>query len=444
MKSALLAILFTVAAHAEMLAGAARHVITPDLSKGPFYMAGFGHNRVATKIHDDLYARCLALQPGKTALVICGVDSIGLFWDDSARIRQAVDSKLGHHVDLVVAALHDHQAPDTMGLWGPNAGTTGISEDYNRIVVEGTAAAAVDAIGSLRPATIALAKTHPPELDSFIADNRPTDVHDSELTLLAATGKDGKPIATLVNWANHPETLASKNTEITADYSAALYKRLEERRGGIAVFVNGALGGMQSPLNAHLGVPDASFEKAEKIGTRVAEIGAEGLDHAQPVRVTRYEFFERMTKIPLGNKGFEAAAKADLYHGRKPASNGESIVPIGLIRLLDGSRPMLEIALIPGELYPELSIGGIQKYEGADFPDAPPEPAIKNLMKAPYRMLFGLADDEIGYIIPKSEWDDQAPWLQNAPKRWYGEVNSIGPEAAPIITRTVAELLRLK
>ncbi len=62
------------------------------------------------------------------------------------------------------------------------------------------------------------------------------------------------------------------------------------------------------------------------------------------------------------------------------------------------------------------------------------------MMKAPFRMLFGLADDEIGYIIPAAEWDDKAPWLQNAPKRWYGEVNSVGPEAAPIIVRTLQQL----
>lgn len=444
--SLLFVLLASIGLHAEMRAGAARRVITPDLAKhGPVYIAGFGHNRVATAIHDDLFARCLALQPGNTALVICGVDSIGLFWDDVVEIRKAVDAKLGHHADVIVAALHDHQAPDTMGLWGPNAGTSGINNDYNRFVVDSTAAAAVEAIGNLRPATIALAKTHPAELDTFIADNRPPDVHDAELILLAATGKDGKPIATMINWANHPETLASKNTQITADYSASIYKRLEERRGGIAVFVNGAVGGMQSPLNAHFaGVPDSSFEKAEKIGTRVAEMGADALEHSQTVKVSRYEFYERMVNIPLANKGFDAAAKADLYRGRKPAGDGESTVPIGLVRLMDGAKPMLEIALIPGELYPELSVGGTVKYEGADFPDAPVEPAIKSLMKAPYRMLFGLADDEIGYIIPKVEWDDQAPWLQNAPKRWYGEVNSVGPEAAPIIVRTMQELLRMK
>ena len=56
-------------------------------------------------------------------------------------------------------------------------------------------------------------------------------------------------------------------------------------------------------------------------------------------------------------------------------------------------------------------------------------------MTAPFRMLFGLADDECGYIIPKAEWDEKAPYLNNNPKAWYGEVNSVGPEAAPRIAQ---------
>ncbi len=432
---------FALPGLSEMRAGAAFRIVTPDLAKGPVFMAGFDNNRRATAIHDDLFARCLAIQPGDTPLVICGVDSIGLFFDDVVKIRQMVKAKLGRNADVIVAALHDHQAPDTMGLWGPDGATSGINEDYNGLVIERTAEAALAAIANLRPASIALAKTHPPELDTFIHDNRPPDVHDSELILMAVNGVDGKPIATLINWANHPETLGSRNTRITADYPAAIYKRLEERRGGVAVFINGAVGGMQSPLGAKLaGIPDNSFEKAERIGQRVADIGADALQHAQPVHVSRYEFQERMVRIPISNKGFQQAAQANIYHGRKPSVEGQTTVPVGLIRLFDGDNPMLEIALVPGELYPELSVGGIQKYEGADFPDAPPEQAIKSLMQAPYRMLFGLADDEIGYIIPKSEWDNQAPWLQNAPKRWYGEQNSVGPEAAPIIVGALKEL----
>ena len=95
-------------------------------------------------------------------------------------------------------------------------------------------------------------------------------------------------------------------------------------------------------------------------------------------------------------------------------------MPIGIVPLLNGKQPLLEIALIPGELYPELSVGGVERYEGADFPEAPVEAPIKRMMKAP--------------------WDDKSRWIKNAPKRWYGEVNSIGPGAAPVIARTLQEL----
>ena len=91
-------------------------------------------------------------------------------------------------------------------------------------------------------------------------------------------------------------------------------------------------------------------------------------------------------------------------------------------------------------MYPELSVGGVERYAGADFPDAPIEPPIKPMLHAPFRMLIGLADDEIGYIIPKAEWDEKAPYLQNAPKAWYGEENSVGPEAAARIAAAIQQL----
>ena len=445
--SAALLVAFVTAplAFAELKAGAAQRLITPDLEKhGPVYMAGFGHNRRATGIHDELSARCLAIQPGASPLVICGVDSIGLFWDDVHKIRTAVKGRF-NKADVVIAALHDHEAPDTMGLWGPSTSQTGINEDYVSFLIQRTAEAAIDAIEHLQPATLRLAKTRDAELDTFIHDNRPPDVHDSEIIMLSVSSKDGNPIGTLLNWANHPETLASKNTEITADYSGFLRARLEQLLGGTAVFVNGAVGGMQSPLGAKFeNIPDSSFEKAKHIGERVAEIAANSMRSAQPAKITRHQFRERMVDIPVVNKGFDQAAKADLYHGRKPTVAGHSTVPVGMIRLLNGKQPMLEIALIPGELYPELSVGGVERYEGADLPAAPIEPPIKGMMRAPFRMLFGLADDEIGYIIPAAEWDDKTPWLKNAPKRWYGEVNSVGPEAAPIISKTLQELLAVR
>ncbi|MGA3074005.1 MAG: hypothetical protein ABSG56_09955 [Bryobacteraceae bacterium] len=243
----------------EFRAGAFKTVITPPVEGSPpVYMAGFGHNRVAVKVHDDLYARCLAFSTGQKPLVVCEVDLIGLFLDDVQRVRAKVPE-----ADVVVASTHVHEGPDTMGLWGPAAGQSGIDEAYNSFVVDRVAEAAKGALAALVPATPSLAVVHSAELDSFINDDRPPVVHDPDLIVLSLTGKDGKRIATAVNWANHPETLGSRNTQISADYPGFFYKRLEAKLGGMAVLWNGAVGGMQSPLGAKIKDPATGAVAAE-------------------------------------------------------------------------------------------------------------------------------------------------------------------------------------
>lgn len=429
----------------EFRAGAFKTVISPVLQDHPpVYMAGFGHNRVAKTVHDDLYARCLAFSTGAKPLVMCEVDLIGFFLDDVERVRAKVPE-----ADVVVASTHVHEGPDTMGLWGPQEGKSGIDDSYNAFVVDRIAEAAKGALAALAPATAALAVVHNPELDSFIDDDRPPVKHDPDLIVLTLTGKDGQRIATAVNWANHPETLGSRNTQISADYPGFFYKRLEATLGGMAVLWNGAVGGMQSPLGARIMDPatgsiaaERSFRKTQVLGERIADLAAEAARSAKPVRITKVAFAERIIDIPVTNRGFQMAAQADLYKGRKKTTaNGATTTPVGLIRM-SGEQPILEIALIPGEMYPELSVGGVERYAGADFPDAPIEPPIKPMLHAPFRMLIGLADDEIGYIIPKAEWDEKPPYLENAAKPWYGEVNSVGPDAAARIAAAIAQLAR--
>jgi hypothetical protein len=443
--AALTAALLPLAATAQLRVGAAKRTITPDLAKhGPVWMAGFDNGRKATGVHDDLYVRCIALSAGGRPLVICGLDLIGVFWDDAKKVRAKVPD-----ADVIVTALHDHEGPDTMGLWGSGPGQSGINDAYTAYFVDRTAEAAREAVAALRPARIKLAKLKTPELDTFIDDDRPPIVHDSEILALHAESIDGAPIATLINWANHPETLGSKNTLITADYPGYLCAEAERLLRGTAVFINGAIGGMQSPLGSKVKdaqgrvLPEKTFQKAEFMGKRVAALAAEAVGKAPLVTVDAITWRERTIEIPMTNPNFQMAAKAGLFKGRKePTASGASVTPVGSIRLAKGTEPQLEIALIPGELYPELSVGGVERYSGADFPDAPIEPAVKSLMRAPFRMLFGLANDEIGYIIPRAEWDEKPPYLNNSAKKWYGEVNSVGPDAAPSIIQALQELLK--
>ncbi len=442
----------------KIRAGAARMTLTPDLKKhAPVYMAGFGNNRVATGVHDYLYARCLALSAGGRTIILCGVDSIGLFFDDVERIRAEVKRQLAEgkkaitgEVDVVVAATHDHEAPDTMGLWGPERGRSGINEAYMNLVVERVAQSAVLAVRTMQPALIKVGEAHRSNLDEFIHDDRPPEVLDAGVIVLHVTTPRGKPIATLVNWANHPETLGSKNTLITADYPYYLCNEVEQKFDGVAIFLNGAVGGMQSPLGATVidtasgrPVEESTFQKAEIIGRGVAEAAGIAVRNAKPFDADQIEFREKLIQIPVSNQGYQLAAQADVFKGRKKmAADGATTTPVGLVRFLAQGKVFLDIALIPGEMYPELSVGGVVRYPGADYPDAPIEPPIKNMLTAEYKMLVGLADDEIGYIIPKAEWDEKPPYLNGADKPWYGEENSVGPEAAPLIAAAFEQIVK--
>ncbi|MFA7473833.1 MAG: hypothetical protein WCY86_13075, partial [Spirosomataceae bacterium] len=96
----------------------------------------------------------------------------------------------------------------------------------------------------------------------------------------------------------------------------------------------------------------------------------------------------------------------------------------------------------PGELYPEILNGGVEAPEGGDFGLAPQEvPSIRDLMKHRYKFFVGLSNDEVGYIIPKSQWDTKSPYTYGRDKAPYGEVNSLGPETSTVIYNSVKELL---
>ncbi len=67
---------------------------------------------------------------------------------------------------------------------------------------------------------------------------------------------------------------------------------------------------------------------------------------------------------------------------------------------------------IPGELYPEIAVGGIENPQGADYSIDPQEvPHLRSQLPGKLNLMVNLANDAIGYIIPKSEWDEKAPWI---------------------------------
>jgi hypothetical protein len=102
----------------------------------------------------------------------------------------------------------------------------------------------------------------------------------------------------------------------------------------------------------------------------------------------------------------------------------------------------VSFATLPGEVYPEIINGNIEAPEGQDFPGDPVEvPPVRDLMQGKYKFILGLANDEIGYIIPKSAWDEKDPYTYGNDASPYGEENSLGPETARLLHRNLKEML---
>jgi len=144
----------------------------------------------------------------------------------------------------------------------------------------------------------------------------------------------------------------------------------------------------------------------------------------------------RSVEVPIANVNFLLAPVLGLLdrgHVRWRTLRTE----VALATVGDAS-----IACLPGEVYPELINGGMERAPGGDFDLDPVEvPHLRALLPGKVKFVFGLANDEIGYIIPKSEWDEEPPWLYGSPKRVYGEINSVGPETALILHQAMRQLV---
>jgi hypothetical protein len=431
--------------------------ITPKVGAGakPVYMAGFGQNRKATKVHDPLKARAVVLRHGDRKIALVSIDVVGFFHANVVKVRKPLPG----FTYVLVSSTHNHEGPDTLGLWGPTPFTSGADPDYVQLVEEQIVKAVRQADQSAKATTVRLGTAKAPEL---LHDGRePYVKHDELVALHFMDAQTGKEAGLVVQWNCHPETLSDKNTEISADYVGYTVKDLQERHHCPVVYLTGTVGGLMTSLHVDIkdeqgkALADGTFEKTERYGRLLAQLAERALKECRPVRLTPLEVHAREVFLPMDNKVYQVGRQLGvlnrdgfLWSGNpykaepadpKDVKNRQAIrSEVGWLHLGE-----LDVAAIPGEIYPELILDKVQDPPdpGADFPDAPIEPAIYKQMPGPYRMIIGLANDEIGYIIPKRQWDEKPPFCYGRTKPQYGEVNSVGPDTAPILCRAFRELV---
>ncbi|MEO2088505.1 MAG: hypothetical protein ABGY75_03280, partial [Gemmataceae bacterium] len=121
---ALLLLLPTLpAAEPKLAVGFAETDVSPAIGgKSPVYLAGYGQNRPATKMHDPIMARAVVLSDGTKKIALVSVDVVGLFLPAVERVRE----QLKGFDYVLVSATHNHEGPDTLGLWGKTPFESGV------------------------------------------------------------------------------------------------------------------------------------------------------------------------------------------------------------------------------------------------------------------------------------------------------------------------------
>lgn len=442
----------------EFTVGFGETDITPVIGKKPVFLAGFGQDRKALKVHDPIMVRAVVLADGDNKIALVTVDVVGLFLPTVERVRE----KLAGFKYVLVAATHNHEGPDTLGLWGPTPLQSGVDPDYLKKLESGCVDAVKAADAARKPAVARIGAASDP---SLIRDSRqPIVLHDELVAIRFEDPKTQKPVGVLVQWNNHPEVLDSKNTEITADFPYYVVKHLQESQKCPVAYFTGTVGGLMTTLRLSVKdangkeLADGTFAKSEQYGKLVGQLAEKALKDAVPVALAPFDIRARQILVPIENKLYHLAHQFGTLDRTMYSWDG-SPTPKEFKPTKDVTKPIavktevgylklgdLEVAVIPGEIYPELVLGKVQDPvdPGADFPDAPIEPAIYSQLKGKHKMLIGLGNDEIGYIVPKRQWDVKAPFCYGLKKAQYGEENSVGTEAAPIICTTFKELVNRK
>jgi len=388
-----------------MKIGYSQQIITPSLDK-PVYLAGFGNNRRATTIHDDLYARALAIQDDRTTLVLVALDLIGFF---RPNVLQVIEKVNRPDAQIVIASTHTHHGPDTMGLWGPDDKTCGVDEEYMITLKQKIVDVIHASLSKLEPASAKWTSVHVPGLAK---NARNPEILDDELTLLQFTTEDDKALTTLFNFPCHPEVLWDMNPNITSDYVGYLREEVEKQTSAPCIFFSGALGGMMTP-----DVKDHSFEEAEFMGKKLADEGLKALSKVEDQK-SNIDMQKREIKAKLTNILYKIAFRRKLLPDTRD-KKGYIHTEVNLIKI--GG---LWLATVPGEMLPKL---GLQ---------------LKVWMKeagAEVGGVIGLANDELGYILPTEDF--KYPWNPFKPGAHYEETNSIGKGIAISVMEGIKSLL---
>ena len=392
-------LIFVDGARGEFRAGISVRNVTPD----PLLpvSGGVGPSKPTGKKEGELQVRALVFEDGPTRVAFVSADFLGFPAILGNRVRAKVKGILPKNI--LIGATHTHSAPDCYGFPDGKGGTAA-DPKYHTRVCDLMAEAINEAVAKLQPAAL---KIQSGEAKGKIAFNYYAEqLYDPRCHIVQAVDASGRPFATLVNYAIHPEVIGSNRGIISPDLVGPLYDRIAKKGGGTGIFMNSAQGGMVTADNRGPDGKDiGTWTECQRIGHLLAD---------EALRIVEKAKVQQNPKLFCD--AFTLALPVDSPLMRQllaSLSGGNANVPVSVetqINLVNLGNA--QIITIPGEALPNIGF------------------YLKRKMKGEHNLLFGLTNDAFGYILTKEDW-------QSFKRYDYITRTSLGEMTGEIYTQAV-------
>lgn len=363
-------------------AGAALRIITPE--KLLPISGGMGTPELPTGIKGDLFVRALVLEKGATRLAIVTIDNLG--WPSVLGDRSRALIKDIPPENVLIGVTHTHSAPDAYAF-PDKEGNTGADMKYLDWCVTQIADAVNEAFSRLEPAALksAVEKAHGKIAYNYYAPQL-YDPRCGVIQMISTEGRQkGKVIATLINYATHPEILGTKSRLISPDLCGPLYERIEAKAGGVALFMNSAQGGMVTADNRRENGEEANdWQECIRIGHLMADEALRIIEPAPVQQNPDLYCASKMVEFPVESELMRWVFRNSPLLRDADQNNDFSKITTRLNLLNIGKAQVLTI---PGEALPNIGY------------------YLKRKMKTSQPFLFGLTNDAFGYIMVKEDFN---------------------------------------
>ena len=421
-----------------------------DLEPKPgCWLTGFGARIYPSDgQHDPIMARAVLLDDGATQIVIVACDLIGISAQEIATLRK----RMAEHsripaMNIVISCTHTHSAPATLRF----RGVLGyVNERWWATAQDKLVELVASLEAQLRPAQLSHASTQV----EGISYNRQDQAHliDTELMAVAIDDVDGRAIATLVNYAVHPVTLSFGNLKLSGDVPGATAQELEVRRGGVALYLQGACGDVNPSTDLMTGWGNGTFEDVADMSRQLAEAAQLCLFNAPVMDSLNLGVAYATVDLPLDAvptaeqvDALFASFSKDLATARQARNLTNETTALSLLRwagelkgaILNGTLP----ASTPIEVW-TAAIGDLRLMAVPLEPYSDIALEFKKAVRPLSGMVLGYSNGLLGYCA--ADWaKDQGGYGPDEACRWFPEqLTAVGYGAAQRVVEAGVRLSR--